>query len=264
MKIVSTGNGNIGSRLVKLGCDLMPVNLLDNDSVRDSIKKAKPDLIIHSAGMSHPDECEKYPDKARSVNAFGTNLICQNAEEIIGDGRVLYISTDHVFDGATGNYKETDDPLPVNEYGRTKLAAEGITQLYGGKIIRLSRGFDNSSQDIKSFGLALKSGGNIYVPDFIYRSYSHFDHLAEGIVSAAKMFDELPTTLHIASQESESYYKFILRVGTVLGWACSAIFPRKEEDKGFTPRPLKCGLDTEMAQNLGIKIYHTAESVGLL
>lgn len=262
MKICVIGNGNIGSRLIRLGCEPISLNLLDKKSVDDGLSAHKPDLVIHAAGVSSPESCEKEPELARAVNVHGTALLCEAAED--NGSRVLLLSTDHVFDGKQGDYLETDDPLPVNEYGRTKLAAEGLVQLYGGKMLRLSRGFDKESADLKAYELALKTGGNIYVPDFIVRSYTHFDHLAEAILFSANQYDKLPEILHVASLYSMSFYDFILKVGLAKGWNLNAILPRKSEDDGFSPRPLRCGLNTSLARSLGVPTPSTQESIGLL
>jgi len=261
MKICVTGNGNIGSRLIQMGCEPISLNLLNEESVREAVRDSKADCIIHAAGITSPEACEKEPELARLTNFRGTIYLCEAAEEI--RAKVLYLSSDYVFDGLRGDYSEDEEPSPINEYGRTKLAAEGVFQLYEGKILRLSRGFDENSADLKGYGLALGTG-NIYVPDFIFRSYSHFNHLAEGVMAAAKMYDEIPNILHVASQDSMSFYDFVLRVAKVRGWNTNAVLPRREEDSGFTQRPLRGGLDTRWARKLGVPIYTTNESIGLL
>ena len=81
-----------------------------------------PDLIIHTAAMTSVDECERNPGQADRVNVQGT----RNVLRALKGGRcsLVHISTDSVFDGEKGHYREEDKTNPVHVYGKTKLAAE--------------------------------------------------------------------------------------------------------------------------------------------
>ena len=85
------------------------------------LKYAKPDLVINFAALTNVDLCEQKPELAFSINLGGlTNLID------LFDGPIIQISTDYVFDGENGPYKEDDITNPINVYGASKLESEKI------------------------------------------------------------------------------------------------------------------------------------------
>ena len=103
------------------GCE--PLDVADVGSVFDTLSRFRPDIVIHCAGMTDVDRCEREPDLAFKVNAVGTwNLACACASH---NSAIAYVSTDYVFDGEKQEpYTEFDAPNPVNSYGASKLAGE--------------------------------------------------------------------------------------------------------------------------------------------
>ncbi len=86
------------------------------------LEHSLPEVIIHCAAMAIVDECEKDPPRAMSVNADLPGRLAKLAAEM--DAKFVHISTDAVFDGVRGDYKEEDVPNPLSTYARTKLAGE--------------------------------------------------------------------------------------------------------------------------------------------
>src|SRR5260221_3289133 len=130
--ILLTGKtGQLGSELnrllPKLGEVIVPdrkeLELLDPKKIRQTIRDAKPQLIVNAAAYTAVDAAETDQANALAVNAEAPRLLALEAKKI---GAVLvHFSTDYVFDGAKQTpYVETDSPYPVNAYGRTKLAGE--------------------------------------------------------------------------------------------------------------------------------------------
>jgi dTDP-4-dehydrorhamnose reductase len=91
-------------------------------SIQDLIKKIKPDAVIDTAAIHNVDRCETNKEEAHLVNVEGTKNVAEACRTI--DAKLVYISTDFVFDGRRGNYLETDRPLPINYYGQSKLEGE--------------------------------------------------------------------------------------------------------------------------------------------
>lgn len=85
-------------------------------------------LIIHCAAITDVDLCEKDKSLCSSVNIGGTKNVCELAEKT--KSKLIYISTSSVFDGKTGNYKETQSPNPVNYYNFSKIEGEKIVLKY--------------------------------------------------------------------------------------------------------------------------------------
>ena len=102
------------------GLSRADLELTDRLKVDAQIRALKPDLLIHCAALSRTKACEQDPDQARSDNVDVTAHLAQLSRDI----PFIFLSSGEVFDGKTGWYSETDEPNPINVYGRTKLEAE--------------------------------------------------------------------------------------------------------------------------------------------
>ena len=94
--------------------------------ITKAIRASEPNVILHCAAMSSHAECEQNPDLARRINAEATRELAQVAWET--NARLIYISTDSVFSGIQGNYREIDHADPFSAYGTTKLLGEQYAQ----------------------------------------------------------------------------------------------------------------------------------------
>ena len=99
------------------------LDIQDRINVNAIINLHKPDIIINLAALTDVDLCEKKPMLANEINVIGVANICD-----IFKGKIIQISTDYVFDGINGPYKEGDKVSPLSVYGNTKLKAEKIVQ----------------------------------------------------------------------------------------------------------------------------------------
>jgi dTDP-4-dehydrorhamnose reductase len=91
------------------------------------------DLLIHAAAFTSPPLVDKDPSKAIEVNIIGTSNVVKLCMEF--GIRLIYISTDYVFKGDKGNYKETDPVYPVNKYAWSKLGGECAVRMYDKSLI---------------------------------------------------------------------------------------------------------------------------------
>ena len=145
MKLLITGaSGLYGSKLSKLALakgievyssdiqsssiygNFIKMDISGKQQVKEAFKNIKPDVVVHAATLTDVDKCETNKALAWKVNVEGTKNIVEAAQN--AGSFLMYISTDYVFSGKKGNYKETDKPNPVNYYGLTKLKAEEIVQ----------------------------------------------------------------------------------------------------------------------------------------
>jgi dTDP-4-dehydrorhamnose reductase len=150
MKVLVTGvKGQLGHDVVHeltkrnheaIGVDIEEMDITNETSVEDVIKKAKPEAVIHCAAWTAVDAAEDCIDKVRLVNATGTENIAKVCKEL--DVKMMYISTDYVFSGTGESYWEPDESQrkPLNVYGQTKyegeLAIENLIDKYF--IVRIS------------------------------------------------------------------------------------------------------------------------------
>src|SRR5436190_18237183 len=99
--------------------DIEHLSLLDVPEVKSLLRRPW-DVVVHCAGMVDADACARDPHDAYLINIDGTRNIARYS-----NARVVFLSTDYVFDGSRHSYTEYDDPNPLSVYGRAKLQAEG-------------------------------------------------------------------------------------------------------------------------------------------
>jgi len=145
LKLLITGaSGLFGSKLAKLALtkgievystDIQNLSVYGNfvkldisgkTQVDESFKTIKPDVVVHAASLTDVDKCETNKGLAWNINVEGTKNIAEAAQRV--GSFLIYISTDYVFSGNKGLYKESDKPDPINYYGITKLKAEEIVK----------------------------------------------------------------------------------------------------------------------------------------
>ena len=104
------------------GTASVPLGLDNPRALRESLERLAPDVVVHTAGITSVEECERDPERARHVYADLSHNVAA-ATQATG-ARLIHISTDHLYAGTRSLYTETDAPEPVNAYARAKLAAE--------------------------------------------------------------------------------------------------------------------------------------------
>ena len=139
--IVTGGSGRFGNVLKKKKSNFKiffpsssEFNILNITKMRNYIKKKKPNYLIHLAGLSRPmDVHEKDIKKSIDLNIIGTANVTKLCAE--NNIKLIYFSTNYVYPGKKGNYKETDPVLPVNNYAWSKLGGETSVKLYKNSLI---------------------------------------------------------------------------------------------------------------------------------
>ncbi|MFD2703133.1 dTDP-4-dehydrorhamnose reductase [Paenibacillus shunpengii] len=149
MRVLVTGaSGQLGREVVLaltnagqnvLGCNRDELDITDEVICDRKIQDYRPDVVIHCAAFTAVDKAEEEADLAYKVNCIGTRNIAIAAESV--GAKLVYISTDYVFDGLSSNtYVEYDSTNPKSVYGKTKLAGEVVVQNFSTKhfIVRTS------------------------------------------------------------------------------------------------------------------------------
>ena len=139
--VVTGGSGRFGKYLRNLKTKhkiFFPtkkeLNILNLQQVKKYLVSKKPDILIHLAGLSRPMNVhEQNIERSIDLNIVGTaniTKVCANQNI-----KLIYFSTNYVYPGKTGNYKETDPLLPVNNYAWSKLGGEASVQMYKNSLI---------------------------------------------------------------------------------------------------------------------------------
>jgi len=129
--LLTGGTGLLGTEIGKLGVELQApsraeLDITDSDAVSAYVAAARPDVILHAAAVTDNRAIEADPREALQVNIKGTTnlaLACLGTRT-----RLVYLSTDYVYRGDRGNYRETDELFPANLYAWTKLAGEAAVR----------------------------------------------------------------------------------------------------------------------------------------
>jgi len=143
--VITGGTGRFGNVLKKHKTNhklFFPtknqLNILNIKNIKKYFKKNNPKILIHLAGLSRPMKLhETNIHKSIDLNIIGTANITKVCAEY--NVKLIYFSTNYVYQGTKGNYLETDPVLPVNNYAWSKLGGEASVQLYKNSLIlRLS------------------------------------------------------------------------------------------------------------------------------
>lgn len=149
MKVLVTGvAGQLGHDVVKklqlynidcLGTDKSDFDITDAEATTKFIECYSPDVVVHCAAYTDVDKAEDEPEICKLVNANGTENIAKVCKYI--GAKLMYISTDYVFDGTKKGFYLTDDKVcPINVYGVTKEIGEQVVSKFVDKhfIVRIS------------------------------------------------------------------------------------------------------------------------------
>jgi dTDP-4-dehydrorhamnose reductase len=191
------------------------LELRDAAVVDACLAAARPEVVIHAAYDKRAPE---------AVIAGGTSHVVAAARRV--GARVLLVSTDLVFDGRQGYYREEDPPAPLEAYGAAKVAAEQTVLAAGGLVVRTALVYSLRPPDPANQGLLIAPLARGETPCLFtdeYRTPIHVDDLAEALLELAAWPPEawaaLPAggILHVAGPERLDRYTFALRLAPHLG-----------------------------------------------
>jgi len=139
--VITGGSGRFGSILQKkyqsnklFYPKKSQLNILSTKSIEKYLKKTKPKILIHLAALSRPMNIHDNDiSKSIDLNVIGTANIVKVCSKL--KIKLIYFSTNYVYPGKKGNYKETDPVLPINNYAWSKLGGESSVQMYKNSLI---------------------------------------------------------------------------------------------------------------------------------
>jgi dTDP-4-dehydrorhamnose reductase len=222
-------------------------------ALQQIFEKEQPEVVVHTAAMTQIDDCELQQDACFNVNVQSTINLLLDAE--IHSQLIIFLSTDFVFDGVKGNYKEEDDQNPLSWYGFTKVQAESMIQTSSmpWAIVRtclvygtpLSGARSNIISWVKN---SLVDGKQIKVVSDQLRTPTYVEDLAKGILLIA---DQRKTgVFHIAGSDMLTPYQMAIQTADLLELDKRLI--QKTDASSFTQpakRPPTTGLDISKARN---------------
>ncbi len=255
-EIVLSHNANPTKDTVR--CDI--TNL---EEVKKVINREKPDAIIHCAAMTNVDLCEDEIEKAYSINGDGTGNIAKAAEEI--NAKVIYVSTDFVFDGKTGFYKEDDETNPLGIYAKSKYDGEVQLQEYSSNwaIARVSVLYGwHERQNFTTWVIdQLRQNNPINIVTDQINSPTLADNAGEAMFEIARQ--DKNGIFHTAGNDRISRYDFTELIAEAFDLNKDLINPTTStEFVQKAPRPQDSSLDvSKVEKELGMKMETCAESL---
>lgn len=232
-------------------CETIYLDITNEKNTINLIRKVHPDIIVHTSALVGINICEKEKELAYKVNVEGTKNIVDASQYT--KSKMIYISTDYVFDGKKGSYKESDKPNPINYYGKTKLEGEKFIDVKNGIIVRTSIYGWNIIKEKKSFSswiideLTDNKQINVFVDQF--NSMMLVNNIAEALKEIIDK--DLNGILNIASSERISKYNFAIKLAEIFDLNKDLINPIKNNDvAGYEKRPLDVSLDIAKAKKL--------------
>lgn len=276
MKILGTGlSGLVGSRIVELLCskyefDSSTEDITDRNIIQQRIKNSDAPLVLHLAAKTDVDGCEKDKEKGEDGDAWKINVIgtenvaraCSQAQK-----KLIYISTDFVFDGEKGDYAEEDLANPINWYGKTKYEGEVKIKNSGCDFIiaRISypyrARYDFKKDFVRGLIERLKNGQELkMVEDHIFTP-TLIDDIAYALdVLITKKQNGI---FHVTGSQMITPYDVAILISKTLGFDTSKISKIKREEffKGRAPRGFNLSLKNDRIKKLGINMKTFGEGL---
>ena len=288
MKIFVTGaSGLLGSKITELATiaghkvisgyvtrtpnygDIIKLDIRDEKSILKKVMKSKPDTIIHCAALTNVDECEFNRTLAKKINTDGTKGVAEAAKKV--GAYLAYISTDYVFDGSKGLYREDDKEAPINFYGYSKLLGEKAVISLNNEflVIRPSIIYGAGSSSGKTnFALwilkSLEKRVKINILTDQYVSPTLNTNLAKTILEACEK--KLNGIYHMAGNFRTSRYNFAIKLAEIFGLDKTLIKKAKmSEMYWIAKRPKDSSLNVSKANTaLQTKLMNLKDSIEVL
>ena len=273
MKLLITGaSGLLGSKLVELAHDAghtvsslynehpakgnqpIRVDLRNAEEVRRILANHAPEAVIHTASITDVDFCERNPSLAMDVNGKATGVVASACREL--NSFLVYISTDYVFDGQTGRYKEEDKPNPVNAYGQSKLLGEQMVEANIPRdhcTVRTSAMFGCGREHRSNLGTwlleQLSTGQTVKVINGQYASPTLSTHLAKMLLEVAER--RVTGIIHLAGANRMNRYEFAIRLAQEFKFNTALVAPIAPDSANwYAKRPLDSSLNIEKASQI--------------
>ncbi len=258
--LLTGGSGYLGAALLHYLCAARPawdvyatyfsnpldsphacaLDLRDPASIHRVLREIQPDLIFHTAAqMTGPLEI------LRSINASGTEILARRACE--SGARLIHLSSDVIFDGRHGPYREEDRPNPITPYGKSKFEAEQEVLASGVEavIVRTSLIYGFDPLDPRTRAMLNGTLPRLFTDE--RRCPIEVMNLCEALVELSEL--SYTGILNVAGPQALSRYAFGVKLIRVLGGDTSRLIAMRSEESGLV-RPKDCTLDVKRARAL--------------
>ena len=243
---------------------LRQLDITDTSQVRDCLRELRPKTIYLTAALTFVDYCEDHPEDAVKRNVDGPRQIAQEATRL--GAKLVFYSTDYVFDGRNGPYDEEAAPAPLSVYGRTKLAGEqAIGEICADSLVIRTTVVYGWDRETINFAMQVyervKSGAEMTIPSDQIGNPTLAEYLAEtslGLVQRGTT-----GVVNVVGKDLVPRSEFAKALVKVFGGNPELVIPITTASlKQKAARPLRGGLRTEkLARLLGKEPISIEESL---
>ncbi|OGX39538.1 MAG: dTDP-4-dehydrorhamnose reductase [Omnitrophica WOR_2 bacterium RIFCSPHIGHO2_02_FULL_68_15] len=244
--------------LTTAAAEPLALDITDAAQVMTTIQRLRPAVIVHAAAMAGVDACEDDPETAMAVNADGPAHLAAAAEQ--AGAYLIALSTDYVFDGATGRYREDDPPNPLGVYARTKRLGEEhvLARSPRATVVRTTL-YGWNAQPKESFAERVLRGAEHGDPVTAFTDMFWSPILANDLAEqvAALIARPMPGLFHVAGHDRCSRHEFACAAAKTFGHDPAAVVRagRLAEARLKAPRPPDASLDvSRFEQALGLPL----------
>jgi len=232
--------------------------------VTDFFERFQPKIVFLPAALTNVDYCEVNPALSYMTNVVGVKNVVE-ASNVVG-ARLIYFSSDYIFDGVAGPYNEDSLANPLSEYGRQKLIAEHHIALrcFSYLIIRTTivYGWERQGKNfVYRLVKSLREGFPVKVPIDQVGTPTYAPELAQSAIKFSQM--DLSGVVNIAGENRINRYEFALEVARIFNLPKKLIIPvTTKELEQPAKRPLIAGLKADKAKAL-LQTTYLSSSEGL-
>jgi len=248
-----------GTALSRAKPPLVRLDLTDYGEVADFVRADKPEIIIHAAAERRPDISLRDPHRTRELNVIATRHLAEVAEEI--GARILFMSTDYVFDGTAPPYAPDSETNPLNLYGKSKLDGERtiLSLASHACVLRVPILYGEveylEETPITLIAKSLKKDVPQKIDNWAIRYPTHVDDVALAIRRIVKHWVEDPKLggiYHWSAAEAYTKYDMARLMAPIIGADEDKILADDTPPPG-APRPKDSHLDTSRLESLGMR-----------
>ena len=233
---------------------LLPLDVIDDAAIKRTLREVRPALCVLCSAMTAVDRCEDEPELAEASNARAPGVVAEACREV--GARLVFLSTEYVFDGTAGPYGEDDPPSPVSVYGRTKLEGERRVLAASGSnlVLRTTVVYSHHPGD-RNFAMQvlerLGRGERMRVPADQVSSPTYAPDLGAAIARLAERGEG--GVLNVAGPDVLGRHDFAARAARALGLDPSLLEAVTTVSLSQRARrPLAAGLRIDRLRGLGV------------
>jgi dTDP-4-dehydrorhamnose reductase len=242
----------------------LQMDVTEQAQVSAAIQRVAPDCVIHAAAFTDVDACELERQRAWDVNALGTKHVADACAE--HSAKLIYISTDYVFDGEEGPYSEEVPPHPINVYGESKLAGEQFALKYSDNAVaRVCVLYGPDKPNFVTWVInSLRTNTPIDVVTDQFNTPTYVGSCARALLRMCEL--GLAGIYHVSGREQISRYAFACAVADVFALNKKLINVTTTDTlRQQARRPMNSSLSVAKAERaLGMRLANVREGLTLL